>query len=299
MPLHFRRAGSGPALVLLHGASGNLRDWSFAGFDRLAQDHDVIAFDRPGHGLSGWPARGGETLRGQARLMQAALARLGIARALVAGHSYGGSVALGWALEAPESVAGLLLIAAPSQVWPGGGIGPLQTILANRFAGPLFARGASALVSEQFIQARVRRAFAPQPAPSGYFEHLRRELVLHPQNLRRNARQLKALKREIRALVPLYPGLGMPVEILHGTADRTVPIHIHAEPLSRQVPAARLTRLEGIGHMPQHADPEAVRAALRRRLRRAAGTLPPEGGNLARAVAAPHLGDDATHGTPP
>lgn len=279
MPIHFRRAGSGPPLVLLHGASGNLRDWSFAGFADLAQDYDVIAFDRPGHGLSGWPSRGGETLRAQARLMQAALGRMGIDRALVAGHSYGGSVALGWALEAPDSVAGLLLIAAPSQVWPGGGIGPLQTILSNRLAGPLFARGASVLVSEGFIQARVRRAFAPQPAPPGYFEHLRRELVLHPRNLRRNARQLKALKNEIRALVPLYPGLAMPIEILHGSADRTVPIHIHAEPLARQLPAARLTRLEGIGHMPQHAVPEAVRAALER-LRAAAGWQAPAGETL-------------------
>jgi pimeloyl-ACP methyl ester carboxylesterase len=279
VPLHYRRAGSGPPLVLLHGASGNLRDWSFAEFAGLTQDFDVIAFDRPGHGLSGWPSPGGETLRGQARLMRTALERMGIARALVAGHSYGGAVALGWALDMPDSVAGLLLIAAPSQVWPGGGIGPLQTILSNRVAGPLFARGAAALVSEQFIQARVRRAFAPQPAPAGYFEHLRRELVLHPQNLRRNARQLKALKREIRPMVPLYPELAMPIELLHGTADRTVPIQIHAEPFARQVPAARLTRLEGIGHMPQHAVPEAVRDALGR-LRDASGREAPAGETL-------------------
>lgn len=259
--------------MLLHGASGNLRDWTIAAAERLARDYDVIAFDRPGHGLSGWPARGGETLRGQSRLMGGALAELGVERALIAGHSYGGSVALAWALDAPEGVSGVLLLAAPSQVWPGG-IGALQALLSNRLAGPLFARGASALVSESFVQHRVRRVFAPQPAPVGYFEHLERDLVLDPRNLRRNARQLKALKREIRAMVPLYPGLQVPVEILHGTADRTVPIHIHSEPLTRQLPKARLTRLEGIGHMPQHAVLDEVAAALSRLRAADAAELP-------------------------
>ena len=44
----------------------------------------------------------------------------------------------------------------------------------------------------------------------------------------------------------------MPVEILHGTADAVVPHAVHALPLARQIPGARLTTLEGMGHMPQH-----------------------------------------------
>ena len=69
-----------------------------------------------------------------------------------------------------------------------------------------------------------------------------------------------------------YSTLPMPVEIVHGTADDVVPIHIHSEPLARQIPGAVLTRLEGIGHMPHHSAPAAVaeaidRAAARARLR--------------------------------
>jgi pimeloyl-ACP methyl ester carboxylesterase len=61
----------------------------------------------------------------------------------------------------------------------------------------------------------------------------------------------------------------MPVEIVHGTADDVVPIHIHSEPLANQIPGAVLTRLDGIGHMPHHSAPEAVKAAIHRAAARA------------------------------
>jgi pimeloyl-ACP methyl ester carboxylesterase len=59
------------------------------------------------------------------------------------------------------------------------------------------------------------------------------------------------------------------VEILHGDADLTVPLHVHSEPLSRQVPGASLSVLPGVGHMLHHADPDAVEAAIDRAASRA------------------------------
>ena len=73
----------------------------------MAERHDVIAFDRPGHGLSGWPGATAAQLAEQARLLRGGLAELGVRRATIVGHSYGGSVALAWALDAPDSVDGL------------------------------------------------------------------------------------------------------------------------------------------------------------------------------------------------
>ncbi len=269
VPLTYVRAGSGPALVLIHGASGNLRDWTFRAAPAFARDFEVIAFDRPGHGLSGWPAEGGETLALQARLMRAALARMGIPRAIVVGHSYGGSVALAWALDAPESVAGLMLISAPSEVWEGG-LGLATELLANPLSGPVLARALPVLVTPGLARAAADRVFAPQEVPEGYVAHLELDLVLRSLALRRNARQLDALKGQVARMVPLYPRLSMPVEIVHGTADDTVPLDIHSEPLSRTIPGARLSRLEGIGHMPHQVALPAVEAILARLAERAA-----------------------------
>jgi pimeloyl-ACP methyl ester carboxylesterase len=120
VPIHFVRLGAGPPVVVLHGASGNLRDWTFGPAQAIARSNTVIAVDRPGNGLSGLPDRGGERLDVQAALLRGALEQLGVGRVTLVGHSYGGSVALAWALDAPESLDGLVLLAAPSQVWDGG-----------------------------------------------------------------------------------------------------------------------------------------------------------------------------------
>jgi pimeloyl-ACP methyl ester carboxylesterase len=66
-----------------------------------------------------------------------------------------------------------------------------------------------------------------------------------------------------------YAQLALPVEILHGTADTIVPASVHALPLSAVLPDATLTLLPGIGHMPHHADPAAVVAAIDRAAARA------------------------------
>jgi pimeloyl-ACP methyl ester carboxylesterase len=263
VPIHYVRLGSGPPVVLIHGASGNLREWTFRAAPKLAERYTIIAFDRPGHGLSGWPGEAGVTLSLQAALLRKALAQLGISRAVLIGHSYGGSVALAWAIDAPQSVSGLMLLGAPSQVWPGG-LALSTDLLAAPVLGPALAYALPKLVTESFATNAAGSVFAPQQAPEGYVEHLGLGLVLQPQSLRINALQLTALKEQIRAMVPHYPELGMPVEILHGTADTTVGLDIHSVPLAAQVPNARLTVLEGVGHMIHHVAFLEVEAALDR-----------------------------------
>ncbi len=263
VPIHFERQGGGRPVVLIHGASGNLNDMTFRLAPMLAERYDVIAFDRPGHGLSGLPSGGGVSIHAQADMLRGAVAQSGIARPIVVGHSYGGSVALAWAVDAPESVAGLVLLAAPSQVWEGG-VGMTNDLLASPFTGSLLAWAAAHFVTRGFAERAVAGVFAPQTPPAGYLDHLDLSLVLQPASLRENARQLNALKEELRPMISAYPGLAMPVEIVHGEADETVGLEIHSVPLSRQVPHARLTRLPGIGHMLHQVATSEVAAAVRR-----------------------------------
>ena len=220
-------------------------------------------FDRPGLGFSPRPARGGGTLSDQAALMRKAAGQLGFGRATVIGHSFGGSVALAWAVDAPRAVDGLVLLAAPSQEWPGG-VGAIYSFAANPVTGPALSRVLPAIASERLITNALARVFAPQSPPPGYADRVGPELALKPANIQANAAQLTALKPGIRAMVPRYDRLTMPVEILHGNADRTVSFNLHSASLAAQLPSARLTQLDGIGHMPHHSAPRALNAALTR-----------------------------------
>lgn len=267
VPIAFRRMGRGPAVVLLHGETGNLNDMTFRLGPALAARHTVYAFDRPGHGESGWPLRGGDSLAVQARLLRGALERTGVSRAFLIGHSYGGSLALSWALDTPRGVAGLLLLAAPSHDW-NGGLGITNALLDAPAVGPVLARGLRHLLPSGIMARAADRAFAPQSAPAGYLAHLNPALVLASDSLRRNARQLATLRRWLEPMARRYPDLVPPLEIVHGEADPTVSLEAHSARLAAAVPEARLTRLSGVGHMPhQVALPEVLAALTRLRAR--------------------------------
>ncbi|MEL7257701.1 MAG: alpha/beta fold hydrolase, partial [Pseudomonadota bacterium] len=118
--------GSGPDLVLIHGAGGNLRDFTFDLAGKLTNRYRVIAFDRPGLGYTDrLPGYGGlnnvqgESPLEQAALLQKAAQKLGVKRPIVLGHSFGGAVALAWGLNAPKDTAALVLLGGVSNPWPG------------------------------------------------------------------------------------------------------------------------------------------------------------------------------------
>ena len=61
-----------------------------------------------------------------------------------------------------------------------------------------------------------------------------------------------------------YGALDLPVEVVHGAADEVVPVRIHGARMVERIAGARLTLLDGVGHMPHHAAPEAAVAAIER-----------------------------------
>lgn len=269
--VHAVVAGSGPDLVLIHGAGGSVRDWSFAMIPALQARYRVIALDRPGFGWSDPLPADADGLEDQARALAEAAALLGAERPVVLGHSYGGAVAAAWAVHLPDRMAALVMLSGVSHVWSGG-IDTIYEITGRPVGAALVVPMLTAWVPDSYIRRALSGVFAPQAQPAGYYAHFGPVMSLRRQTFRINARQRVALWDEVRALMPGYRDLPMPVEILHGTADLTVGVNVHAVPLSQAAPDADLHLLEGIGHMPQHsAMPEVIagidRAAARAGLR--------------------------------
>jgi pimeloyl-ACP methyl ester carboxylesterase len=266
--VHVVVRGEGPDLVLVHGASGNTRDFTHRLVERLARRYRVIVVDRPGLGYTDRIDPAGASLRQQADLIARAAAELGAERPIVFGHSYGGAVALAWAVHRPEGLAALVLSAAASNPWDTG-LGLYYTILSHplgqRFVIPLL----TAWVPDRVVDAQIDQVFLPQSAPEGYHDHIGAGLTLRRVSMRANALHRANLLDEIRTQASRYGEIAVPVEILHGDADTTVPLRVHSEPLSRQIAQARLTVLPGIGHMPHHVAPDATLAAIDRAAGRA------------------------------
>ncbi|MGX0975234.1 pimeloyl-ACP methyl ester carboxylesterase [Roseovarius sp. MBR-51] len=260
--------GKGPDLVLIHGASGSTRDMTFDLAPSLAQRYRVIVMDRPGLGYTPRINRTGATITQQAALLQEAAALLGAERPVVLGHSYGGAVALAWGVTRPDHIAALVDVAGAAKPWDSG-LSTYYRVLSHPVLGPLTIPLLSAFVPDSRVEEAVQEIFTPQDPPAGYLDHIGAGLTLRRESLRANALQRANLLGEIKALHPRFGEIAVPVEIVHGSADTTVGLSIHSEPLAAQINGANLTVLPGVGHMPHHSDPEAVIAAIDRAAARA------------------------------
>jgi pimeloyl-ACP methyl ester carboxylesterase len=273
--IHAVTRGEGPDLVLIHGASGSTRDMTFGLMGRLTDRYRVTAFDRPGLGYSeaapghvGLFDRRGESPQQQAALLRAAARQLGIARPIVLGHSYGGAVALAWALGDLEGTAAVVDVSGVAMPWPGS-LDLLYRINGSTFGGAGLPPLIVAFAPRRAVDAALGAIFEPNPVPPGYAEGFGVEITLRRASIRANARQINVLRRHIVEMSGHYASLPMPIEIVHGEADIIVPPTIHSFPLSRLAPGANLTMLPGVGHMPHHAAPDEVAAAIDRARARA------------------------------
>ena len=266
--VHASVQGTGPDLVLIHGSSGNLRDFTFRLAGQLCTRYRVIAFDRPGLGYSDAVAAGVGSLEAQADTLMMAAAQLGADRPIVLGHSLGGGAALAWAVYHPDRLSALVTVSGVSHPWPGG-LGAYYTVLSSWPGRHVVIPLMTAFVSEDRIAAEIDAVFAPAPPPEGYIDHFGPRLSLRRDAMRANALQRRGLYDWVAALVPRYPAIEVPTEILHAADDPTVGHDIHSVALAEAVPGARLTTLPGASHMLHHTDPEAVIAAIDRAATRA------------------------------
>ena len=254
--------GAEPAVVLIHGASGNMEDMRLALGERLAASHRVILIDRPGHGWSSRPADDSYASPArQAELVAQALEQLGVRRAILVGHSWGGAFATAYALSFPDRTAGLVLLSAVTHPWSADP-GWYNNLAALPGIGPLFLRTLVYPLSF-FLADRVSRSvFEPQAVPDDYLRRAAISLVLRPKTFFANARDLALLKGFIVAQVPRYAGLRPPTIIITGDCDTMVSPDINARALAAVLPRAKLVSLKGVGHMPHHAAPDIVAAAV-------------------------------------
>lgn len=241
--------GARGTVVLIHGASANAADpMEGVGRTLAAQGFRVIAFDRPGHG---WSDRlGAGTPASQADRIAAALATLDLGPVIVLGHSWGGAAALALALDHPERVSALALVAPVALPFPQRMTLPWYWRLA---AEPpvawLLSRTLGPPLALYHLRGAAAHAFRPQPEAADYLDRARVPLALRPGALLANVEDLMGLPAALERQSPGYGDLRLPVLVVSGDADPLVRIDAQAGPLAERIPGARLLRLPGIGHM--------------------------------------------------
>ncbi|MCV0425827.1 MAG: alpha/beta hydrolase [Roseibium sp.] len=256
-----KERGNVPALVFLHGASGNGYDTRLAFLKVLKGKYPLLFVDRPGLGYSGRKSFGQDTPEGQAHLLAGLLEKLEIREAIVVGHSLGGAVAAALGMIAPARVQGLVFLAPVSHPWPGG-VNWYYTVASMPVIGKIFSWTLMMPIAERLAPAAIGNVFFPDTAPEDYIEEIKVPLLFRPDTFQANARDIAQLKKAVTAQSERYSSLSQPALIVSGTQDTVVWPSIHCEGLLSALPEAELVMLDNAGHMPHHTHVSCITAAL-------------------------------------
>jgi pimeloyl-ACP methyl ester carboxylesterase len=251
------RDAAGPPVVMIHGASSNLEIMRQPLGDILAGNHRVILIDRPGHGWSTRDRPEDSTPAIQGGMIDEALEKLGVGRAIFVVHSWSGALGARIALDHPQRVAGLVMLAPVAYPWPGG-VGWYNRLVTTPVIGPLLAYTITLPLGFFLTEPGARGAFLPQIMPQRFVARTATPLMLRPREFLANARDLMTLKAAVAEQAPRYANIKAPTVVISGDVDKTVSTSIHSRPLAAVVPNAKLIVLPDVGHMVQNAAPDLV-----------------------------------------
>ena len=157
-------SGTGRAVVLLHGNAGGIEDFEYGAVEDLAREYRVIAIDRPGHGDSDRPDDAG-SVEYQAEFLHQTLSALGIERPILVGHSWGGSLALAYALKYSGEVSGMVLLAPAA--YPDKGANFLLRMAAKvPVVGEIGVLLGQSVMGRQMLQLSCKARFTRSPCPT-------------------------------------------------------------------------------------------------------------------------------------
>lgn len=251
--------GTGPDVLLLHGASSNAEDMRLALGGHL-DGYRAVYVDRPGLGWSERPD-GAWTPEREAALLAELMRALNLADPVVVGHSWGGAISMRLAIDHPDALSGLVLIGAP--LYSGVGDAAWYNRASRWFGiGPLITRVIIPLVGPSRIDSGLVETFHPAAVPAGYAEAVRVNRVFDTEVFKANAEDMAQVNDHLARQEPHYDSVGLPVIMLGGRSDRVVFTDRHAVPAANVLPQARTVIRDDWGHMLHHQAPQAVRDAI-------------------------------------
>ena len=251
--IHVRDEGprAGFPVVLVHGSNASLHTWEPWRERLVAKGYRVVTLDLPAHGLSGPTPQGLYTSAAYVGIVEQLVDRLKLQRFVLGGNSMGGGVSWRYAVAHPDRLAGLILVDAGGRPMPKGASLPLGFRLARvPVARDILASVTPrSLIEQSFKQSVSNQAIATPAMVDRYWE-----LLLYPGNRRATVQRFGQYSGDDGAAAKLK-GLAVPTLILWGREDKLIPVSVAAW-FSQMIPGARVTILDGIGHIPMEEAPD-------------------------------------------
>ena len=257
---HVQVTGTGPVLLLLHGAGGSTHSYRDL-IPLLSNDHTVVAIDLPGHGFTQLGAGQRSGLNAMSQDVERLCAQEGWQPVAIVGHSAGAAVALQLAMNAVargDAAPRVIGLNAALGEFPGlaGLVFPLmaKALAAMPFATTLFSTTSA-------NPARIKTLIASTGSEldaKGY--DLYRQLVGDKAHVDGTLKMMA--QWDLRPLLRALPDYFGPVDLIAGTKDATVPVSV-SERVAATMPSATVQTLDGLGHLMHEEEPERLAQMIR------------------------------------
>jgi pimeloyl-ACP methyl ester carboxylesterase len=251
-----------PPIIFIHGASANLNDQMLPLRPLLEGRAEMLFLDRPGFGWSGRGPGNNETPSAQADTIAALMEHLGVKRAVIVGHSFGGAVTTAFGREHQDKTLGLVFLAPATHPWPGGATSWYYNLTTIPVIGWMFSETLTYPAGMLQMADATTCVFAPNKVPDGYVTRTSIPLVLRPSAFRANATDVAGLYRYALGAAPRYPEIKAPTVVISGDRDKVVYAQIHSVGLVRDIGGAELVWVHNLGHKPDWIAPDLVVAAI-------------------------------------
>jgi pimeloyl-ACP methyl ester carboxylesterase len=255
--MRYLRAGSGPALLLVHGLLGYSFSWRFT-IPTLAQQATVYAIDMLGTGFSDRPPDLDCSFKASAERLLHFMDKTGIASVDLLGTSHGGAVAMMAAALAPDRIRRLILV-DPVNPWSAHGK-RLTAFLSSLLIAPLFLNLAPHARSlDEFY---LRRMFGdPRRIPPDSLEGYRKPLRI-PGSYEYALAVARSWNRDLRELESRLPRIAhLPTLLIWGSLDTAIDPASAAQ-LKQRLRDCQLVTFDGVGHLPYEEAPEEFNRAV-------------------------------------
>lgn len=258
LKLHYITKGEGKPVVFLHGGILTSEDFGKVMDMAVSKGFKTISFDRPGYGFSERFRDRKISPEDQAVLIHKALAKLGVERPIIVGHSWSGATILAYALMYPDDISSVITISAAmyKEGYPAANGDALSRLVTTPFIGRVILNILLFPLGKLMAESSLKYTFSPDPIP----KHYREDTFLYwlrPGQFRANREDILGFATTVQELSTRYKNIRIPVLIVVGDKDPFGTIE-HAHRLNKELPDSRLVVIPDAGHMLPQCYPEKI-----------------------------------------
>lgn len=258
--VHYQETpGRGPGVIMIHGHPGTYMDWNYV--RTKLPGLRTVAIDRPGYGYS---SGGYVDFDDQVTLIHDLAKKLGMKKPIIAGHSYGGTLAVAYAEKYPNSTTAVVPVDPALDPDGEKPLNKIQAMFVKALQVPVVRQVANATFNQALLtgtsKPQVEQAFSPDPANPDYDEQLKAVNLKH-SDLETFADEELDFSGVVPSITPGLRDIRVPTFVIQGTGDKLVDPD-STRTATKKIPKAKYIALPG-GHMQTWVHPDQVASTIR------------------------------------